>query len=212
MNIHSNTYMIDNLVQGLVPVKTLGNPVLHGAPWVIVSAAYIGICSLIIGVRADIADKMQDLSFLVENGLSFFVSVSAAVALMLLRVPDMRGKAWVSGVPFVFLTAFLLQTAGRAWEEGVYMPGLHWDVCFAKALVMAIVPAAGLGYLLRRGCTTHPYMSAVMTLMSFSTLSYIGLRFTCPVDTVGHSFVLHFFPFLVVGVVLCAMARRLYKW
>ena len=77
---------------------------------------------------------------------------------------------------------------------------------------MSIVPLAMLLFIMRKGATTHPVLSWVMTAMSAAAVAYIGLRFTCRMDTIGHATVSHLIPYLTLGFVLAFFARKLYKW
>lgn len=203
---------IDGLADELEPVKPMGCPIRRIMPFIVFAAIYVAALVHFVGVRMDIEDKFADPAFLIENALMIIALVSAALCSSFLCVPDMRGHKWMIALPIGSVSIFALWSVIRAWSEGLHMPHLHFDHCMGEGLFMAAVPLTMVLFMMRRGATTHPRLSALMNLIFAAGLAYVGLRFTCNMDTVGHATVMHLFPYLFVGALLGLGARKLYKW
>jgi hypothetical protein len=204
--------LIGKLSEDLEPVKPLPHPLLQAVPYTIIAFGYMAATAYFVGIRPDLADKLGDAAFMVEIFLMGFLSLTAIITAIYLTIPDMRGDKWLIAVPFTILGAFMTWIAIRSYTEGVYMPKLHMDHCMGEGGYMTIIPLAVLFFLTKRGATTRPYLSSVMTILSVAGLGYVGLRFTCMMDTVGHATIGHMIPYIVIGSLLGMGAKKIYKW
>lgn len=204
--------LIENLTAELLPVRPLRHPLVRSLPFVVLALLYTSGVVWHLGLRPDLVHKFKDTVFLFETGLAGFIALSAALASVWTCVPDMRGQKWVLALPLVSVGVFLFWTGLRAWTEGASIPTPHWDHCFEDALLLGALPAAFVIVLSRKGATTCPRTTAGMNILSTAALGYVGLRFTCMLDTVGHTALYHLLPFLVLGGILGLTARRLYRW
>lgn len=208
---------IDNLIGGLSedlkPVKPMAHPFMRVLPLIIVSTVYVGTMIFLIGPRNDWMPKMyNELSYMFEFGLAFSIFVSAAIALAWLGVPDMRGQQWLKAVPVTLTGVFLFW----AFLRGVY----EWDQplrfelrnCSIDGLFMTVLPVFILTFASRKGSTTQPRWSSFMAILSFSGLGWAGLRLTCTANTFMQSLVVHFIPFVLIGLVFGLFARRIFRW
>lgn len=204
--------LIENLSAELKPVKCLCHPLLRFAPAVIIGAIYLAIVVHVLGMRPDMPEKYQDLHFLFEVGLMLLVSVSSALSAIWLSIPDARGLRWLGAVPLSLFAAFVLWSGLRAYTEGEFHLEWQWGHCLESAMLMTAVPAAAMVMLMRRGATTQPFMMALMIILAVTGIGYVGLRFTCMMDTVAHTAHYHLLPFTVLGVLLGLLAKRLFRW
>ncbi len=212
MSDQSTETLIDNLTEELSPMRRLVHPSLRALPWVALAMAYVAGVVNYLGLRPDLFAQFENSTFLFETGLMFFITLTAVLASAFLCVPDMRGRKWLVSVPSTLFLAFLLWTITRSFTEGIHMPAIHWDHCFQDRALMGFVPAVAIMFLGTRGATTRPRMMALMNILAVGALGYIGLRFTCSLDTVGHAALYHLFPFIVFGSALGFAARRIYRW
>lgn len=204
--------VIDNLCEELKPCKRLAHPLLRALPWALMAALYVAAVVNFLGPRPDVAAKLQDSAFLMDIGLMSAVSLSAALAAAWLCVPDMRGARWIVAVPLTLLAVFFFWCGIIVHLDGFSVPEMHWDHCFSDAMLMGAVPAAAIIFLVRRGATTRPFMSAAMSVLSVAGLGYVGLRFTCVLDSIGHAGLYHLLPFVAFGVAMGAAARFVFRW
>lgn len=211
-NAMDSTALIESLSDTLTPMKPMAHPFLRVLPWIFCGAFYTLVCVLVIGVRPDIQDKIVSPYFVYEILMMTFVGLSASFASSYLCVPDMRGVKWLAALPLTALGAFFLWIFTRSLAEPVSMPHVHWVNCFNDGIVLGFIPAIAMVIFVRKGATTAPRMMALMNTLAVAALGFIGLRFTCPLDTIGHAVITHLIPFMVLGILTGVLARRLYRW
>lgn len=205
--------LIGDLSDELQPVKPMENPFILMVPFILFCALYvIGIVS-ILGLRADLMPKMMsDFTFFFEFGLSIMIFISATFALGWLSIPDLGGREWVKAVPVSLLMVFLFWAALRV----IYEMDNHFEFalshCNLNGLFMIFFPIVALVYSVRKGATTQPGWSAFMTILAFSALGWGALRFTCGADNFAHSFLIHFIPFVVLGVTVGLFSKKIFRW
>lgn len=204
--------LIASLSDELEPVKTAKHPLFYALPWLAVALAFSVYIIYRVGIRHDALVKLHDTVFLFETILVGALGISAAIASGYLMVPDMRGKKWLVSVTATIAVVFLLWNVVKSFAEGLHMPHLNIDHCMQEGLFIAFIPMMALIFFMRGGTTTRPMVMALMNILAGASIAYIGLRFTCSMDTVGHSTIMHLAPYIVVGSLIGLTARRLYKW
>jgi hypothetical protein len=203
---------IETLTQDLNPSHKFIHPYVGVAFWFALTLIYSAVMVYKIGLRPDLPQKWSDLFFICEILSAGGLFVSAGVAVAWINRPDCNGQYWVGYIAFGFALALCGVTFFDALAHGLNMPMPHWDPCFEDSVRLSALPAAALVFMTVRGHTTRPYLLALMVMLAVMALSYIGLRFTCMMDTVGHSFFYHILPATVFGLVIGLLARRLFRW
>ena len=208
---------IDNLIDGLAkelePVKPLAHPLQRMLPLIVVSILYVAAMIAMIGPREDFMPKMADeISYVFEILLSLSIFISSAIALGWMSVPDMRGQTWMKAVPITLSGIFVLWAGLRIFFEWDQPLVFKLQNCSLDGLFMTFLPVAALVFASRQGATTQPGWTSFITVLSFSGLGWAGLRFTCGANTFLQSFVVHFIPFIVLGVIFGLFARRIFRW
>ncbi|MEM6781548.1 MAG: NrsF family protein [Pseudomonadota bacterium] len=205
--------LIDNLSDELEPVQPMAHPFARMAPLIGVSLIYMIAVIAMIGPREDWVPAMfGNMMYFFEFSLSLSIFVSAALALGWLAIPDMAGRVWIKAVPVTLTGVFLVWAVMRMVFEADMEFNFQLSQCNLNGLFLIVLPVAVLTMSLRKGATTQPGWSAFMTILSFSGLGWAGLRFTCGADSFMHSFLIHFIPFVVLGIVFGLFAKRIFRW
>ncbi len=205
--------LIGSLSEDLEPTKCMSHPFKRLLPWLVMAVIYLVLLINFMGIRHDLSAIMQDPRFIFEIILMGFIGISSAICAVFLCVPDMRGRSWLISLPFTGLALFTIWSVIHAITiEGAQMPHLHMDHCMGEGAFMTIIPLAMLLFLTRKGTTTRPILMAVMNMMSIAAVAYIGLRFTCAMDTVAHATLQHLLPYVLIGLILAMAARKIFKW
>lgn len=213
MSLDKLDALINNLSDELEEVKPLCHPLTRMFPLLLVSFTYVLAVIALLGLRDDWMLKMfHDIQFLFEFVLALSVSVSAGLALGWLSIPDMRGQKWVLAVPFTLTAVFMFWALLRMLFEVDDHFHFQLNHCTLDGIFMLILPIGVLTFFSRRGATTHPHLSALMTVLSFSGLAWAGLRLTCGADSFSHAFLMHFVPFIAIGVLFGIFARKIFRW
>lgn len=208
---------LDNLIEGLSdelqPVKPLAHPLVRMASLIVVCILYAAAMIAMLGPREDFMPKMMyEIDYIFEILLSLGIFMSSAVALGWMSIPDMRGQTWMKAVPLTLAGIFLLWAGLRMvfeWDEPLVF---KLQNCSLDGFFMTLLPVAALVLTSRKGATTQPGWTSFMTVLSFSGLGWAGLRFTCGANTFLQSFVIHFIPFIVLGIIFGLFARRIFRW
>lgn len=204
--------LIDDLCDGLTPIQKIWCPYRHFLVWLLVSSLYFGIVIFVVGLRHDLADQLNNTTFIFEGLLGVVFATTAAFCASLLTVPDMREKEWFRVVPTTVFGVFILWSVVKGYVEGMEMPHFHWLDCMNNGLFMEAFPLAFIILLSIRGKTTRPIWMTFMNILSVAGIAWLGLRLTCSADDMGHAFIYHFLPVSIMGALLIAFARRIFKW
>ena len=205
--------LIDGLADDLEPAKPLAHPLLRMAPLIVVCILYVGAMIAMLGPRQDFMPKMMhDIDYVFEILLSLSIFISSAAALGWMSIPDMRGQTWMKAVPVTLAGVFVLWAGLRTFYEWDQPLVFELRNCSLDGLFMTFLPVAALVFTSRQGATTQPVWASFITVLSFSGLGWAGLRFTCGANTFLQSFVIHFIPFILLGVVFGLFARRIFRW
>lgn len=211
-NEHKTDALINRLCDGHAPVKRLHNPFVRVAVCLGLTLAYTVLIVSIMGLRADLPDRLRDMFFLFETGLGLFVWVSSAFAASWLCIPDMGGKSWLKVIPLTLMAVVLLWTGMRTVLEDISMFPFQWAHCLQNGLVMGGIPFLLVIFLSRQGTTCSPYWMALMNALAVAMAGWIGLRLVCPMNDMGHGFLYHLVPYVVLGSLAGLGARRLFRW
>ncbi len=204
--------LINQLCGDLTPTPAR-DPYARMGVWLLFSILYLVGVVLYLGVRMDIHERLMDSIFLFETLLAGIILLSASLASSWLSFPDCIQRHWMKAIPISLFGSFLLWVIARSIEEGMGLTStLHIGHCAHEGILMEAVPIVALVIITMRGNTTQPYWSMAMNILAVSALGWIGLRLTCPMDEMGHSFINHLLPFAIVGAGFGFFARRLFKW
>lgn len=207
--------VINQLTQDLKPVKRLAHPLLRFMFWLVLGLAYGAGVLHSVGLRPDLDGAVMSASFLLEVFLMGAMGVSAGLAAFNLCVPDMRQQDWLKGAPFLFLLVFAVWEGIKMLTGQADVPHfhLHWYACLQNSLFFFTVPALIITWMTAaKGAGTQPVWQMVMNALCVSALGYVGLRLTCPLDTIAHDVLYHIVPFIFLGSALGALAQRFFRW
>ena len=181
--------------------------------WGVGAVIYLVAFVYYLGLRPDITERFADAVFIFEIGIASSMFFTAALASSLLRFPDSIQRDWVKIIPVSLFFAFTLWVVANSIQEGMgLVDTMYLCHCAHEGMLMEALPILALIILTMRGNTTQPYWSMAMNILAVSSLGWIGLRFTCPMDQMGHSFFNHLIPIAIVGSGLIFFARKLFKW
>ena len=204
---------IDELCNGLKPCNRLRSPMWRCLLWMVIAISYVVCVALMVGLQPNTTQRLNENHFVFEIALSFITGIAASLATFMLSVPDSEGREWFFSIPITLFCVHIMWMIVRFMMEGVGMFPTNWlGHCWMDTIVMAGVPAALVLVLIKRGATVRPRLLAMNAVLAVASFSWIGIRFICPYETIGKAYFVNFLPFVVMGVVLGLVSKRLFRW
>ena len=161
------------------PVNRLGTPLGRALFWLAIATPYVALVVLIMSPRADLASKLNDLQFTVEQGATLVTAILAATAAFSLGIP---GRArWMALLPIPGLAVWLGSLAQGCWQAWVRAGTdglvLRPDfVCFPAIALVGAVPGVAMVAMMRRGAPFAPYLTVALGALAAAALGNFGLR------------------------------------
>ncbi len=204
---------IDDLCCGLKPCNRLGNPLWRSLLWMVIVISYVVSVALFVAPQMDNAERLSHHHFLYEIILSFATGITASIVTFMLSVPDSRGREWLYSVPSTLFAVHMIWMLVRFGVEGFGVVPSDWfSHCWMDMMLMAGVPAALVLVLIKRGATVRPRLLAINAVLAVASFGWIGMRLICPFETIGKAYFINFLPFLICGIGVGFLAKRLFRW
>ena len=157
--------LIEALAANATPVRRLRPPLARATFWLSCAAVILVLLAVSHGARPDLAQRLQQPTFVVSILASLFTGILAAIASFLVSLPD-RSRGWVL-LPLPALVVWV-STIGYScltdWVE-VNTSGLHMGEaarCFAT-LVLTSVPLSLLMFVMVRHAAPLRPMPVALT-------------------------------------------------
>jgi hypothetical protein len=183
--------------------------------WLAIGLPYVAIVVLVMQPRIDLAIKLSDTRFLLEEIAAVATAIAASVAAFSLTIPGNGRKfIWVPVVPLAVWLATLGQGCVQDWLQfGADGLKLRPDwFCFPAILLVGTVPSVAMVIMLRRGAPLSPHLTVAMGALAAAALGNFGLRLFHPQDA---SLMVLFWQFGSVALIsVCAswMGPRVLNW
>lgn len=204
--------LIASLSDDLAEVKPMSHPIRRVALWAVIAALYTVFIMALFVIRPDFSTKLQDANYVFELMHILAISISAMLCSSWLCVPDMRGQKWLLAVPTTLFVTFMIQIILRISMEIHDVPKLYLHHCVTDSVVFGVIPALLIVLLSIKGKTTHPFAMSFMNALAVGSLGYLGLRVVCMSDNIGHLYTYHLLPYILFGIVISIVGRRIYRW
>ena len=204
---------INKLCEGLKPVKP-HCPTRNGLLWILLVVCYTSAIAITIGFRENIVESMNKQDYLFELILAFGIATTSSLLAFWLSVPDCQKYKKLMAVPLTLLGVQLIWMLERLFFEGIGDIRVNWlSHCWMNTVLHTTIPALAVIVLVKKsGATVMPCWMATYALMAVTEFGWIGMRLVCPKDNVGEAYLLNFLPYVVLGVVLGFVAKKLFRW
>jgi hypothetical protein len=87
-------HLINALATKPTPVRRLNPPLVRAACWLLLAALILSLLAIDQGLRPDLAQRLQDASFMARVADALLTGVLAAIAAFMLMLPD-RSRFWL---------------------------------------------------------------------------------------------------------------------
>lgn len=177
--------LADWIVKDAQPVRRLSKPWLRTLGWLAIAMPYLAMVIVMMAPRPDLAQKLVDTRFLVEQLAALAVAIAAAFAAFTTVIPGW--SRWpILGVSLLVSGWLASLGAGCAtdwFRLGADGLSLRPDwICFPAIVISGAAPALSIVVMLRRGAPLRPGMSLALAGLAAAALGNFGLRFFHPQD------------------------------
>lgn len=171
--------LIRRLSATAAPIRRLPPPSVRTGCWLAMALPAVAVVVMMMSPRDDLASKLTESRFVIEQVAALLTAVSAALAAFCLIVPGQ--SRWVATLPAVPL-ALWLGTLGdgclRYWlQPSADGPQIYSDwICLPAIALVGVVPALAMVIMLRRGAPLAPRMTVALGALAAAALGNFGLR------------------------------------
>lgn len=204
--------MIDGLCEGLKPCCRV-NMTRRAFLWILLLITYTGAVAMTIGFRENIIQSVNRQDYVFELLLAFATGITSALATFWLSTPNCDQYKKFYAVPLTLLCVQLLWMFDRLFFEGIGNIRENWlSYCWINTAIHTTLPALAIILLIKKSATVHPCLMASMGVIAVGEFGWIGMRLICPHDNVGEAYFVNFLPYIILGMFMGAVAKRLFRW
>lgn len=170
--------LIDRLAQEAGPVTPLPPPWRRTAAWLAIAVGFVIAMVLLMAPRPDLAERLGDARFLVEQGAAAATGLLAAHAALALSIPGTSRRVALAPLApaAIWLGAqgigCLAILSGRAEATFAAEPQ-----CLPLIALTGSLPAVALVLMLRRGFPVRPRLTLALGALAAAAIGNVGLRF-----------------------------------
>lgn len=214
MRFTTSDELIPSLVAELRPVRRLPGPGNRALRWAAGAAVCVFAGTAVSGFRVDLVAQLQDPRYVRESAaLALTIAVSARSAFEL-GIPNLgRDARWPLAAFAVFLTWFVqVALAVATLPETPLVLARFWSSglsCVYRTTWLALVPALGISWMLRRGAPLEHSLAGLFAALSAAAFATLGTQLICANDEPWHALVWHVVPVMLAGLAGSALGTRL---
>lgn len=171
--------VIARLSGNLPPVRSLAPAHRRALTWLLLAAPYVASFVILSSPRRDLAAKLVDWRFLVEQGAALATCILAAICAFAMTVPGRdRRMALLPLVPLAVWIGVLGDGCVREVLSGTPSGlGFRADwICLPIIAAVGAWPALLMLVMLRRGAPLTPHRTVAMGALAAAGLGNFGLR------------------------------------
>lgn len=204
---------IASLVADAKSVRPAPSPLRLWLNWMAIALVYIVISLLVLGVRADVMERLHSAMFIAEMGVLIAIVSSTALSASLLAYPDIYQHSRWTLTP-VFMFVIFVGVIVLAWQADNPPSPLpvHSYQCSLTIAMLALLPAAWMFYSMRQLASTHRHLAGIVVMLSAFSTGAIILRLSEQTNSIIHVIEWHYLPMIGVASVGVWLGKVLLKW
>lgn len=207
--------LIQTVAATAQPVRSLPRPWIRSAIWLVIAIPYIALVVYVMSPRPDLAAKVTDVRYFIEQFAALATGIAAAVAAFATTIPGYSRRILL--LPMLSLAAWLGvlgQGSVSAWIQ--FEPnGLSLQpdwFCFPAIVLVGAIPAVAMVAMLRRGAPLMPCTTVTLGGLAAASLGNFGLRFFHPQDTSLMVLVWQFGSVFILAALAGCLGRYVLNW
>ena len=205
--------LISRLAQNSGAIKTAPHPAVLSFEWMMVAVLYLAAVLLFSGIRADLMLQFQQPGFIAEIAALVGILVATSLSAALLSFPDLHQMRRVALAPALMfaLFALIMFFAWRTDNPPAPLPE-HTFYCTLSIAFLAVLPALGIFYAMRKFASTHYRWAGSIALLFAFSIGAIWLRLYEINDSIVHVIQWHYLPMAGFGIIGMWLGKIILKW
>lgn len=207
--------LIEHLVADARPVRCLASPVKRTAIWLAWSLPWVAAVVFVMGLRPDIAARLTDARWMIEEAAALVTALMAAMAAFCAGVPGRpRWEHFLPVLPLLVWLGALGQGCLQDWltlgSAGLALQP-DWQ-CLPGIVVVGLGPAVAMAVMILRGSPIAPMTTTALGALAAGGLAEVALRLFHQED--GSLMVLVWQAGTVFGITLIAgfAGMKILRW
>lgn len=178
MTLETND-LIRRLVTSARPIRRLPPPWLRTVQWLSIALFAVAAVVMLMSPRDDLAVKLLEVRFLVEQAATLATAATAAIAAFCLVVPGNSQK--LALLPLAPLALWLGSLGQGCLETWLRLGNDAWQIhpdwiCLPSIVMVGAVPALLMVVMLRRGAAMAPQLTVALGALAAAAVGNFGLR------------------------------------
>jgi hypothetical protein len=206
--------LIADLAGRVTPVRPLAPPSLRALGWFAVAVAFAACGVAYFGARPDVFVRLTQPDYLWTVILALSTSTLAAIATLVLAIPGAERTVLLRRLTVVIMMIWAVTTVWSVLATGRGVPiatDRHWPACFARVVLISVVPVAVLFAMVRRSAPLRLGWTAGLAAAAAASMGTLAVQLVCPLDDAGHAFLGHFVPVVVITALGITVRRTLVR-
>jgi hypothetical protein len=207
--------LIARLAQDARPQRPLAHPARRMLGWAALALAFGAAMVVAIGPRPDLAERLVEARFLLEQSAALATGLAAALAALALTIPGasplLRLLPVVPGA--LWLATLSAGCLRDWWQWGVDGLRITPDpACFGYIALIGSLPGLVLYLMLRRGVPLSPRLTIAFAALAAAGLGNFALRFFHMQDAAWMVLVWQVGSVAVIATLAGFGGRHLLRW
>lgn len=170
--------LIERLASDAGPLKPLASPWRRTAAWLGLAGIFAAIMVFTMSPRPDLAERLEDSRYLIEQVAALLTAALAAHAALALSIPGTRRRiamaplfpaaVWIGAQGVGCVAALSTRSELRLTGE---------PECLVLIAVTGSLPSVVLIAMLRQGFPVRPRLSLALGILAAAAIGNVGLRF-----------------------------------
>lgn len=211
----SSDDLVRRLAADLEPVRPLRPPVIRGMMWAAWTIAVLVGVGFVNGVRDDLASRLQDVDFIVPLLAALITGIAAALAALVMSLPDRHPTIALLPVPPFILWASSVGygciTNWVAIGEGDLSLGVAAN-CFAIVAGTSIPLALVSAIMLRHAARLRPRRVALLGALAVTGVASFALSLFHPLEASAMILIWNIGMAGILGSLASTYGRILLSW
>jgi hypothetical protein len=208
--------LIHELAKDAPPVRRLQPLSVRLFGWVALAALSLGVVTMWMGARRDLAEALQHSAFQFEAAMLILTAMSAAVGALTVSIPGRERSALIRWLPIVGGAICILWVGSElvfASMTGAPTGRLTfaWR-CVYKTASVALVPGIALFALVRRAAPLRAAWAGLLAILATASVGVLGANVICPIDRPLHLLLWHVAPLMLFAAIGAGLGTWLIRW